>query len=311
MRVRQVDAGAIVQQPAVVLGRHEIFEHVGVDRIDREDEARYAQPVRKNQRPLVAAAVTCQPQDLAVFRAHQMNLGLRHAQRPLLARIEHVVAARARQDAAVGVEQLAAKEGAELADGAHAVGSIAPADAAQGLHLHVEVGRRNLEQTARDAPELPLGALGDIDVEPRRIAPQVERSIRAHDLVADELVLGAVAGAEREIVVEALGLHRVLVDAHQIELAVEDLHGVGRQRRALDRANNAAGVLLIGHEPIDVVDQHRQREAAGVAFLFAAPRCRLVRQRDCWRDEASHALGELDAGRLKGLAAARGRYEHR
>ena len=89
-----------------------------------------------------------------------------------------------------------AKEVAELADGAHAIGGIAAAAALQGLHLHVEIRRRDLQQAARHTAELPLGSLADIDVQPRGVAPQVDICVRMHDLVAGELVLTAVAGAE-------------------------------------------------------------------------------------------------------------------
>ncbi len=159
--------------------------------------------------------------------------------------------------------------------------------------------------------ELPLGALADVDIEPRRIAPQVERRVGAHHLVAGEIVLGAIARPERELVLEALRLDRVLVDAHQVELAVEYLQRIGRQRRAFHGADDASRVLGVGDEAVDVVDDHRDGEAAGMAFLLAAPSCRLVGQRDRRRDEASHALGELDARRTDGLAPLRRGDQHR
>jgi len=159
--------------------------------------------------------------------------------------------------------------------------------------------------------ELPLRAPRDVDVEAGGVAPKVERRVGTDDLITAEMVFRAIARGEREAIVEALRLDRMLVDAHQVELAVEDLHRLRRQRRAFHRADDATRTLRIGNEPVDIVDDHRQREAAAMALLLAAPGRRLVRQCDRARHVAGHALGELDACRARRLAALGRRNEKR
>ena len=72
---REIDRGAIVEQPDVPAPFVEELEQVGGDGLDGEDEARHAQAGGEDHRPLVASAVAAQPQLDAVARGHGVGLG--------------------------------------------------------------------------------------------------------------------------------------------------------------------------------------------------------------------------------------------
>src|SRR5207302_7455154 len=109
--------GTKVQQPDIVASCVEEFEQVRLGHVGREDQARDSQPVRKNHRSFIPAAVSRQAQWNVVFGNERVNLERADAQRTLLARRSGgIESGRSCKNAAVALPQNAREERTEPRD---------------------------------------------------------------------------------------------------------------------------------------------------------------------------------------------------
>ena len=120
---RQLDAGAVIEQPHVVAVSEKVFEQIGFDGVDGEDQARDAQPMREDDRTLGASLIASQAKPHAIRSLEERDLRRAHAQRALLAgrsiRIEH---AGPGEHVGISVEQRTEKEPRKPRSGFNALG---------------------------------------------------------------------------------------------------------------------------------------------------------------------------------------------
>ena len=131
-----------------------------------------------------------------------------------------------------------------------------------------------------------------------------------HDLVAGEAEAAAVARDEQHVVVEPPRLDRVLVLAHEPELALGDVERFGRQMRGIRGAGQRAGMAGIAEEGVDIVDQHVHREGEPLPDQLAGLGRGFIVAVGGVGDIAMHALGEGDAGGAV-LVLRRNERDHR
>ena len=288
--VGKLGACPVVEQPAIVARRIKILEQVGLDRVDREDQARHAQPMQQDDRALGAAAVARETQLLVVERLEEMHLRRAGTQRPLGAAHARIEDRRSRERAAETVEDPAGKEAAEPRHHRQTRREIGRVGHGERAELGDQVGQRDVQRSLVELRAGLVGAAVDGDREGRGVMPQVEAAIVVDLLDAAQEVAAAVARDQRQGIVHLLGLDAIGIGDEQVEAPARYGERIGRQRRRLERTDQVGLVLAILDEPHGVARGNGDDDG-GLGLLSAARRL----------DGPRHALGEANADRLAGI----------
>ena len=279
-RATRIGAGAVIEQPDVVVVGTEEFHQIGFHRVDRERRSLDGESRRQDDRAAVAALVARQLDGEALIQWLKPNGDRCRCRCPQRAywrphaglgrKVVHV-----RQHAAVGLEQHPAEEAGELGhvqhlDGRDRLRKMADdvgEDAVVGqFHrnrgalphqvLHVEL------QDALRAQGPGSTAFAHADEQGGDVIPPMRAGTLMQHLEAMKVERrGAVIGAQKHHVVgHAPGFNMVRIHRQQVKASVRHGHRLAGQGRAGDRAGDPRRMVGSGGQLVQVVTVHAQPE---------------------------------------------------